>query len=214
MIPKIVHYVWLGHGEKSDKIKACMESWRKFLPDYEIKEWNEDNFDINYNDFTRQSYEKKMYAFTSDVVRLYALYTEGGIYLDTDVLLYKPLDEFLTDEGFTGFEDTNYPVTAVMGAEKGNPVIKLMLDYYDCIDFKTYPKWQDYITYEETNTCILSNILGRLGVNRKAKNTTQVIKHFKVYPQSYFFTQGEGYSWHSFTGSWRIDHEVRNVYEV
>ena len=114
MIPKIVHYVWLGHGEKSDKIKACMESWRKFLPDYEIKEWNEDNFDINYNDFTRDSYEKKMYAFTSDVVRLYALYAEGGIYLDTDVLLYKPLDEFLTDEGFTGFEDTNYPVTAVM----------------------------------------------------------------------------------------------------
>lgn len=114
MIPKIIHYVWLGHGEKSDKIKACMESWRKFLPDYEIKEWNEDNFDINYNDFTRDSYEKKMYAFTSDVVRLYALYTEGGLYLDTDVLLYKPLDEFLTDEGFTGFEDTNYPVTAVM----------------------------------------------------------------------------------------------------
>lgn len=94
------------------------------------------------------------------------------------------------------------------GAEKGNPVIKLMLDYYDCIDFKTYPKWQDYITYEETNTCILSNILGRLGVNRKAKDTTQVIKHFKVYPQSYFFTQGEGYSWHSFTGSWRLGYEV------
>lgn len=75
-IPKIIHYVWLGRGEKSEKIKHCIESWKKFLPDYEIKEWNEDNFDINYNDFTKQSYDKKMYAFTSDVVRLYALYYE------------------------------------------------------------------------------------------------------------------------------------------
>lgn len=77
MIPKIIHYVWLGHGEKSDKIKACIESWKKYMPDYEIKEWNEGNFDINYNDFTRESYTKGMYAFTSDVIRLFALYTEG-----------------------------------------------------------------------------------------------------------------------------------------
>lgn len=177
------------------------------MPDYEIKEWNEDNFDINYNDFTRQSYDKKMYAFTSDVIRLYALYTEGGIYMDTDVLCYKPLDEFLTDEAFTGFEDVDYPVTATLGAEKGNPVIKMMLDYYDCLEFKTYDVWTDYIKFQETNTCIMSNLLGLLGVNRKEKNTTQTIKHFKVYPQSYFFTKDEGYTWHSFTGSWRIMYE-------
>lgn len=114
MIPKIIHYVWLGRGEKSEKIKKCIESWKQQMPDYTIKEWNEDNFDINYNDFTKQSYDAKMYAFTSDVVRLYALYTEGGIYMDTDVFCYKPLDEFLTNEGFTGFEDINYPVTATM----------------------------------------------------------------------------------------------------
>lgn len=118
MIPKIVHYVWLGHGEKSDKIKTCIESWHKYLPDYEIIEWNEDNFDINYNDFTKQSYELKQYAFTSDVVRLWALYNYGGIYLDTDVLVYKPLDEFLSEPAFTGFEDTNYPVTATMRSRK------------------------------------------------------------------------------------------------
>ena len=76
MIPKIIHYVWLGGGEKSEKTKRCIESWKKFLPDYQIKEWNETNFDLNYNDFTRQSYEKKFYAFTSDVIRLFALYTE------------------------------------------------------------------------------------------------------------------------------------------
>ena len=119
MIPKIIHYVWLGHGEMSDKIKACIESWKKELPDYQIMEWNEENFDINYNEFTKRSYELKQYAFTSDVIRLYALYKYGGIYLDTDVFVYKSLDEFLTDEAFTGFEDTNYPVTATMRSRKG-----------------------------------------------------------------------------------------------
>ena len=98
MIPKKIHYVWLGKGEKSERAKHCLETWKKFLPDYEIKEWNEDNFDINYNNWTKHSYENKKYAFTSDVVRLYALYNEGGIYMDTDVEVYKPLDEFLNEE--------------------------------------------------------------------------------------------------------------------
>lgn len=202
MIPKVIHYVWLGHGEKSPKILKCIESWKKHLPDYEIKEWNEENFDINYNRFTKTSYDKKQYAFTSDVVRLYALYHEGGIYLDTDVEVYKPLDEFLEDKAFTGFEDTNYPVCATMGAEKGNPVIKLMLDFYDCIDFKTYPIWTDYIKYQETSTCIYSNLLGLIGVNRQDKDSIQKLDDITIYPQSYFFTKDEGYTWHSFNGSW------------
>lgn len=117
--------MWLGRGEKSEKIKACIESWHKHCPDYEFVEWNEDNFDVNYNDFTKQSYELKQYAFTSDVVRLFALYNYGGIYLDTDVFMYKPLDEFLNDQGFTGFEDTNYPVTATMGCEKRKPCCEI-----------------------------------------------------------------------------------------
>jgi len=201
MIPKIIHYVWLGHGEKSDKIKQCIESWKRCMPDYEIKEWNEDNFDLDFSDFTRKSYDLGKYAYTSDVVRLYALYTEGGIYMDTDVYMYKPLYDFENEEGYTGFEDINYPVTATMGAEKGNPVIKMMLDVYKIREFKTYNVWTDYIKYEETSTCIYSNILASLGIDRKS-NTTQKIPHFAVYPTSYFFTKDEGYTWHSFTGSW------------
>lgn len=201
MIPKKIHYIWFGHGEKNERVKTCIESWKKYLPDYEIVEWNEDNFDINYNDFTKQAYEAKKWAFVSDVARLWILYNEGGIYMDTDVEVYKPLDEFLNEEAFTGFEDVHYPVTATMGAQKGNPVIKLMLDYYDCIDFKLYENWQDYIKYQETNTCIMSNILSMLGIDRD-KNVEQHIKHFSVYPQSYFFTKDEGYTWHSFNGSW------------
>lgn len=201
MIPKVIHYVWLGKGEKNERIKHCIDSWKKYLPDYEIKEWNEDNFDINYNDFTKKAYEEKKYAFASDVIRLYALYTEGGIYMDTDVEVYKPLDEFLDQEGFTGFEDIHYPVTATMGCIKGNPVIGMMLDYYNCIDFKLYDIWTDYIKYQETSTCIYSNILGLLGVDRE-RDEEQHIKHFSIYPRSYFFTKDEGYTYHSFGGSW------------
>ena len=201
MIPKKIHYIWFGKGEKNERVKHCIESWKKYLPDYEIIEWNEDNFDINYNDFTKSAYENKKWAFVSDVARLWVLYNEGGIYMDTDVEVYKPLDEFLNDEGFTGFEDVHYPVTATLGAVKGNPVIKLMLDYYNCIDFKLYENWQDYIKYQETNTCIMSNIFSLLGVDRD-RNATQRIKHFTIYPQSYFFTKDEGWTWHSFNGSW------------
>lgn len=201
MIPKKIHYIWFGKGEKNERIKQCIESWKKYLPDYEIIEWNEDNFDINYNSFTKSAYENKKWAFVSDVARLWVLYNEGGIYMDTDVEVYKPLDEFLNEEGFTGFEDVHYPVTATMGCVKGNPIIKMMLDYYDCVDFKMYENWQDYITYQETNTCIMSNILSILGINRD-NNTTQRIKHFTIYPQSYFFTKDEGWTWHSFNGSW------------
>ena len=201
MIPKKIHYIWFGKGEKNERVKHCIESWKKYLPDYEIIEWNEDNFDINYNDFTKSAYENKKWAFVSDVARLWVLYNEGGIYMDTDVEVYKPLDEFLNNEGFTGFEDVHYPVTATLGAVKGNPVIKMMLDYYNCIDFKLYDDWRDYIKYQETNTCIMSNIFGLLGVDRD-RNETQKIKHFTIYPQSYFFTKDEGWTWHSFNGSW------------
>lgn len=201
MIPKKIHYIWFGKGEKNERVKHCIESWKKYLPDYEIIEWNEDNFDINYNDFTKSAYENKKWAFVSDVARLWVLYNEGGIYMDTDVEVYKPLDEFLNNEGFTGFEDVHYPVTATLGAVKGNPVIKLMLDYYNCIDFKLYDDWRDYIKYQETNTCIMSNIFSLLGIDRD-RNETQRIKHFTIYPQSYFFTKDEGWTWHSFNGSW------------
>lgn len=201
MIPKKIHYIWFGRGEMNDRAKLCLDSWKKNLPDYEIIEWNEDNFDVNMCDFTRQAYEAGKWAYVSDVARLWVLYHEGGIYMDTDVEVYKPLDEFLNEEAFTGFEDVHYPVTATLGAEKGNPIIKLMLDYYMCRDFVAYENWTDYITNQETNTCIMSNILAMMGIDRD-KNEEQHIKHFSVYPRWYFFTKDEGWTYHSFNGSW------------
>ena len=201
MIPKIVNYVWLGKGEMNERSKLCIESWRKFLPDYKIIEWNEDNFDINCNNWVKHSYENKKYAFTSDFARLWALYQNGGIYMDTDVELYKPLDEFLNNEGFIGFEDIHYLSSGTIGSEKGNPYIKYLLEYYNCIDFKLYNNWHDYIDYQRTSPCILSNLFELLGLDRD-KDIEQHLEHFTIYPRSYFHTQNEGYAYHSWNGSW------------
>ena len=104
MIPKIIHYCWFGGKPKPELAEKCIESWKKFCPDYEIVEWNEGNFNINSNLYVKQAYEAKKYAFVTDYVRLYALYTQGGIYMDTDVMVLKPLDEYLNHEAFSGFE--------------------------------------------------------------------------------------------------------------
>ena len=193
MIPKRIHYIWFGRNPKTERVKHCIESWRRILPDYEIIEWNEDNFDINYNEFTKR-------AYVADVARLWVLLHEGGIYMDTDVEVYKPLDEFLGEEAFMGFEDSNYLSTAVIGAEKGNPYIRLMLDYYNAIEFVKYDIWTDYIKYEETSPCIQTNVYELLGLKRDG--TEQTLKHLKVYPNTYFHTKDEGYTYHSFGGSW------------
>ena len=84
-IPKTIHYCWFGKGQKSELMLKCINSWKKYLPDYEIIEWNEDNFDINSNEYVKEAYENKKYAFVTDYVRLYVLLNYGGIYMDTDV---------------------------------------------------------------------------------------------------------------------------------
>ncbi len=101
MIPKVIHYIWFGKGKKNELIEGCMKSWKKYCPDYEIKEWNEDNFDINSNQYVKEAYDNKKWAFVSDYVRLYALYNEGGVYLDTDCELLGNIDEFLANNAFS-----------------------------------------------------------------------------------------------------------------
>lgn len=132
MIPKIIHYCWFGRGPKPKLAEKCIASWRKYCPDYEIIEWNEDNFDVNINGYTRMCIEQKKYAFLSDYVRLLVVAERGGVYFDTDVELVKPLDELMTHEAFFGFETTECIASGLgFGSVAHGKAIDAMLAEYD-----------------------------------------------------------------------------------
>lgn len=200
MIPKRIIYCWFGKKEKPENIKKCINSWHEHMPDWEFLEINESNFDINYNQYSKDAYNDKKWAYVSDIARLWALYTYGGVYMDTDVLCYQPLDKFLEYKFFTGFEQVHYPVTATMGAEKGNKLIKEMLDVYDNKVFATHENWHDY----ETNTVIMSDILGKY-FNRDKVEYQENNGHV-IYPRKTFcyseIKDDEVYTQHLMFGSW------------
>ena len=138
MIPKVIHYCWFGNNPKTKLMESCIESWKKYCQDYEIIEWNENNFDINMNEYTRRCYNEKKWAFLSDYVRLYVVEKYGGIYLDTDVEIVKPLNNLLEYKCFFGFENYQYVNTGLgFGAEKNSVIVKLMLNRYELLFFST-----------------------------------------------------------------------------
>ena len=132
-IPKVIHYCWFGKGEMPKIAKKCIKSWEKYCPDYEIICHNEDNFDLSQNRYMREAYEEIKWAFVSDFARLKIIYDNGGIYLDTDVELIKPIDDLLENKGFMGFDEKGIDATGLgNGAEKGNEIIgEFLKDYYD-----------------------------------------------------------------------------------
>lgn len=136
MIPKIIHYIWLG-GKPLPKIaEKCMKSWKKFCPDYEIKRWDESNLDLDFCPYVREAYDSKKFAFASDVLRLQKLYEYGGIYLDIDVEIIKPIDEFLNAKCFSGFENSKAINPGVIfGTEPKNQDLKAILDDYKSRNF-------------------------------------------------------------------------------
>lgn len=146
MIPKIIHYCWFGHGGMPKLALECIDSWKKHMPDYEIVLWDEKKFDININQYVKEAYEAKKYAFVTDYVRLYALYHHGGVYMDTDVEVLKSLNIFLQHKAFTGCESDRYCVTGTMAAERNHPWIKKLLDEYNNIKFILNNGEQDITT--------------------------------------------------------------------
>lgn len=138
MIPKVIHYFWFGHGKMPKMSRRCMDSWRKFFPDYEIKEWNEDNFDVNILPYTTEAYRAKKYAFVSDYARFWVLYNYGGIYFDIDVEVLKPMDAILQQGSFMSCETSiasGKPLYVNPGigfaCEPKHPFIKECLDIYN-----------------------------------------------------------------------------------
>ena len=196
MIPKKIHFIWVGGKEKPKDIQKCMKTWKKHLKDYEIIEWNESNFDIESHPFAKAAYEAKKWAYVSDYIRAYVIYNEGGIYLDTDVLILDNFDKFLNNRAFVGFEHPDFPFTAVFGAEKNHPLVKDMLDYYDKLD-----KFE--FNFQNNNTISVSDIL----VNDYGcikNNEFQVLREdIAVYPDYILCNpSSESVSIHVFNGSW------------
>ena len=181
MIPKVIHYCWFGRGQMPELAQRCINSWKKYLPEYEIKEWNEDNFDLNLYPYTREAYDNRKFAFVTDVVRMYALYHEGGIYMDTDVEVLKSLDPFLRHHAFSGFEnDINIP-TGIMASEKGGKWAKDNLDYY--VD-RHFVK-EDGCLDLTTNVTTITNYMLPLGLRQD--NTYQDFPNLiTFYPKDYF----------------------------
>lgn len=137
MIPKIIHYCWLSNDPYPEKIQECIDSWRKYLPDYEIRLWNLERFPLDKSRWVKQAFENRKYAFAADYIRAYALYTEGGIYLDSDVEVLTSLDFLLKHKYFIGHEHGHGGniEAAVVGAEQGHPLYGELLKYYDTHEF-------------------------------------------------------------------------------
>lgn len=206
-IPKIIHYCWFGKSDKPDIVKRCIESWNNILDDYKIIEWNEENFDIDQSDYVREAYENKKYAFVSDYARVSALYKHGGIYLDTDVEVFKKFDELLENDSFWGFEQGNYIATSTIGARKGNELIKAFLDSYEGKSFIN----EDGSFDELTNVAIITKILEQYGVKQNGEYK-KIEGLATFYPQTYFspydyincrkFITENTYCMHHFYKSW------------
>lgn len=207
MIPKIVHYCWFGGKEKPSQVKKCIESWYKYLPDYQIIEWNENNFDIEKYQYVKDAYEAKKYAFVSDVARVEALLQYGGIYFDTDVEVLKSFNPVLDTKCLLGFEEGNYAATSMMGAEPGHALFNMFLDLYKNISF--YDANGEII--QGTNVTKLTKLLDQKGFVRN--NCYQELEDgIKIYPKEYFspyvYTYGvyqiteKSYCVHHFAVSW------------
>lgn len=206
MIPKKIHYCWFGRGEKPELAVKCIESWKKFLPDYEIIEWNEDNFNLDRYAYVREAYDARRFAFVTDVVRLWAMYTYGGIYMDTDVEVLKPLDSLLEFEAVSGFEAKTRIQTGLMACREGFPLFKELLDEYEEAHFIKPDGSQD----TTTNVIRITNACLRHGFVPNGK--MQTVDGFTLLPADYLCPKSletgkihlteNSLCIHHFSGSW------------
>ena len=208
MIPKIIHYCWFGGNPLPELAHKCIASWRRYCPDYEIKEWNESNYNVHKIQYTSDAYKQKKYAFVRDYAGYDILYQYGGICLDTDVELLKPLDEsMLRHECFSGFQcDQDIAPGLIFAGEKGCRIAKELMDFYASYNFIYDPTKLKSIA----SPAIFTDILLKYGLKRN--NTYQELDVLTVYPCEYFCPMDcvtlkmtitdNTYSIHHYDGSW------------
>ena len=211
MIPKTINYCWFGRGEKDELFYKCLESWKKYFPDYEIIEWNENNFDVNQNVYMKEAYETEKYAFVSDYARLKIIYDNGGIYFDTDVEVQKDMRDILEKGAFIGCELQNQLQTGLgFAAERHNFMVEKMLEQYNNIHFKINDNYNMTPCGIYNTKAFIEN--GWIGDNNIVK-----IKDMYVYPPEYFspfnYQTGEEnitdntYTYHHGAASWLPNYE-------
>ncbi len=206
-IPKVIHYCWFGKKNIPDQYREWMKSWKKYCPDYEIVEWNEDNFDIRSNQYVSEAYDMKKFAFVSDFARLDILYKNGGIYLDTDVEIVKPFDALLHQRGFCGYEGDAFIDTGLAtGVYEKNEVIGIWRDDYLTRHFIKDDGKMDLTTCTVRQT----QILKKLGFVPDGR--FQSVLDMNCYPQTFFqsflcygrkpFITKQSFSIHHYAASW------------
>lgn len=182
MIPKKIHYCWFGRGEMPPEALDCITTWHKYMPDWEYKLWNEDNFDVDAIPYTSEAYAAGKMAFVSDVARLKALHNEGGVYLDTDVEVFRSLEPLLTNNAFAGFEGSKHkPMgTCVMASKAGGEWVTEMLNAYQNRHFLKPDGTPDLTT----NVQFITSIMAQNGFRQDG--TEQDYKDLHVFPVDYF----------------------------
>lgn len=181
MIPKKIHYCWFGGNPLPEMALKCIESWKTFLPDYEIIEWNESNYDVYKNSYIREAYENKKYAFVSDFARFDILYEYGGVYFDTDVEVINSIEDIISIGNYVGLESAgNINAGLGLGSEANNVIYKEVIDSYQNDTFVKRDGSLDLTTIVER----FSEIMKKHGLNNK--NEKQVIENIHVYPVDYF----------------------------
>ena len=215
-IPKIIHYCWFGRGPLPEDYKRYIESWRKFCPDYEIKEWNEDNFDVECNEYVKEAYQARKFAFVSDYARVCALYDEGGIYLDTDVELLKNLDDLLDNTAFAGFESNDLISTGFLATEKGGEWVGEIKKLYNGLKFVKEDGTYDITTNVERISAMTKEKYGLI-----PQNSYQELGVVKIFPNDYFSPKDwytgvinkteNSYALHHFAASWHSDKEKKKI---
>jgi mannosyltransferase OCH1-like enzyme len=181
MIPKIIHYCWFGGNQLPDIALKCIDSWKKNFPDYEIKEWNENNFNVDSCDYVKEAYQEKKWAFVSDYARFKILYEYGGLYFDTDVEVIKDMTDILAKGPFMGRERIAniYPVNTGLGlaASPRMPIFKEIIDHYENSHFIQLSKMETVVER-------VTNILKKHGLS--IENQYETVEGFQIYPSEYF----------------------------
>lgn len=177
---KYIHYCWFGRNPKPKKLNYYIETWKKYLPDYEIIEWNEDNFDINSHSFVKDAYKSKKWAFVSDYVRVYALEKMGGFYFDTDIEIINNIDFIPKNEIVLGRESNEFLATAMIYCKKAhNKHIKKILEFYNSL------KFDPENVFKYTNPKIFTDYFKKIGL-KDGEDTVELKDNVKVYAKDYF----------------------------